>query len=396
LGSVNLERRSGSICASKGFLASGVAAGIKRSGAYDLALIFSERPAAAAGIFTTNKVVAAPVVISRGRIAGGSAQGVVVNSGNANACTGGRGYRDALEMAEQAGNELNVDPKQMLVCSTGLIGSYLPMDRVRQGIRRAAAEMGPGDQAAAAAIMTTDTKPKMAAVESPSGWRLGGIAKGAGMISPHMATMLAFITTDAEVEAGQLQEALTEAAGTTFNSISVDGDRSTNDTVLAFANGASGVIPNLADFASALHAVCRDLAEQIVADGEGATKLIRITVGGAATEEDARKAAHAVARSTLVKTAVYGQDANWGRIAAAVGSSGARADFDRLSISMAGVSLLQTGEPPAPEAITQARRAMDDSEITIECHLANGSASAEVLTCDLTPEYVRLNAEYEK
>jgi glutamate N-acetyltransferase/amino-acid N-acetyltransferase len=393
---VRLESRSGGICASRGFLASAVAAGIKRSGGYDLALIFSDRPAVAAGLFTTNKVVAAPVVISRRRVARGSARGVVVNSGNANACTGGRGYADALEMAEQAGSELRVHPEEILVCSTGLIGSYLPMERVRDGIRKAAAGMGAADLAAAEAIMTTDTRPKMAAVGSPAGWSLGGIAKGAGMIAPHMATMLAFLTTDAVVQPPQLNATLTEAAWTTFNSITVDGDRSTNDTLLAFANGASGVTPDSDDFVLAMRAVCRDLAEKIVADGEGATKFVRVKVDGAATEDDARKAAHAVAGSSLVKTALYGEDANWGRVAAAVGSSGASADFDRLSISMAGVSLLRAGEPPLPEAVDEARSAMASAEITIECDLANGSASAAVLTSDLSPEYVRLNAQYEK
>jgi glutamate N-acetyltransferase / amino-acid N-acetyltransferase len=395
VGSVTLRRRGGGVCASSGFLASGVAAGIKRSGALDLALIYSDRPTEAAGLFTTNKVVAAPVVVSRRRVAKGSARAVIVNSGGANACTGERGYRDALEMAELASSELGVDPEEVLVCSTGLIGSYLPMDRIRDGIGKAAALLDADDQASAQAIMTTDTRRKLAAVAHPAGWNLGGIAKGAGMIAPDMATMLAFITTDARVGAKQLKEVLTEAAGMTFNSITVDGDKSTNDTLLAFANGASDATVDSADFAHAMHSVCRELAEQIVADGEGASKFVRIKIGGAATEGEARKAARAVAGSTLVKTAVYGQDANWGRVAAAVGSSGASADFERLSISMAGVSLFRAGELPLQEAVAQARMAMASSEIVIECDLAIGSASAEVLTSDLTPDYVRLNAEYE-
>lgn len=387
--------RLGGVCVPQGFMASGIKAGIKRSGSLDLAVIFSERPSAAAGLFTTNRVAAAPVLVSRERVQRGSARGAVVNSGCANACTGERGYRDALAMTAITARALDVEPEEVLVCSTGLIGSYLPMDLLEEGIPKAVAAMDRDDELAASAIMTTDTRPKMAAVTTPKGWSIGGIAKGAGMIAPNLATMLAFMTTDANVGIDILGPALTEAASDTFNAITVDGDTSTNDTVLAFANGASGIAPDPEEFAVGLRSVCRDLAEQVVADGEGATKLIRVAVRGAASIEQAREAARTVAQSTLVKTAVYGQDANWGRVVAALGRSGVTADFERLSVKIAGVTVLDQALPASSESIKRAREAMEGPEVGIECDLAAGKEAAEVLTTDLTPEYVRINAEYE-
>ena len=386
---------TGGVCAPQGYLAAGVSAGLKRSGAADLALLVSTRPASVAGVFTRNNVAAAPVRVSRERVAGGTGRGVVVNSGCANACTGKRGLSDALAMTEAAGNALRVPAEDILVCSTGLIGSFLPMGRVVDGIEKAASSLGGDDEAAARAIMTTDTVPKLAAVASPAGWRVGGIAKGAGMICPNMATMLAFVTTDAEVQPAVLQACLRRAADRTFNTITIDGDTSTNDTLLVFANGASGVGMDQAEFEEALTAVCDSLSRQIVADGEGVSKFVTVRVTGAAGFQDAERAARFIAESTLVKTALFGEDANWGRVAAAVGNSGAAANFDGLTISMAGVRVLTAGAPESLDAIEAARSAMTARQIAVECDLGVGDADATVLTSDLTAEYVRLNAEYE-
>lgn len=385
-----------SVCAAKGFRAAGVAAGIKKSGGLDLALIVSDAAAWVAGTFTTNRAAAAPVRVSRSRIARGTARGVVVNSGCANACTGKRGYQDAVAMAKEAARAAGVEAEEMLVCSTGKIGVFLPMEAVRAGIAAAASSLSYDDEEAAAAIMTTDSRPKRAAIRHDRGWTVGGIAKGAGMIAPNMATMLAFITIDAVVAPTQLQEILSEVVGHTFNSITVDGDTSTNDTVLAFANGASGVTPDAGELSSAIERVCGSLAEQIVADGEGATKFVRVRVNGAAREEEARRAARAVAESLLVKTALYGGDPSWGRIVAALGYSNVEADLDRITISIAGHELIRMGEPAAAELHRQARTALEGAgQVTILCDLGAGPASAEILTTDLSPEYVRLNAEYE-
>ena len=392
---MNLVSVTGGVCAPEGFLAAGVSAGLKRSGASDVALVVSARPASVAGVFTRNNLAAAPVQVSRKRVSAGTGRAVVANSGCANACTGDKGIADALQMTETAGAALGLPADEILVCSTGLIGSFLPMERLLQGIERAASALGGDDEAAARAIMTTDTVPKMAAVAHPGGWRVGGIAKGAGMISPNMATMLGFVTTDAEVEPAALQAALGRVAGRTFNTITIDGDTSTNDTVLAFANGASGVAPGAAELEAALLSVCDSLARQIVADGEGVSKFVTVRVAGAVSEQDAVRAARFIAESTLVKTALFGQDANWGRVAAAVGNSGASARFDGLTISMAGVRVLTEGAGEGPEVIEAARSAMTEPQITIECDLGVGAHEATVLTTDLTADYVRLNAEYE-
>ncbi len=392
---MNLIGTTGGVCAPEGFLAAGVSAGLKRSGAADVALLVSARPASVAGVFTRNKVAAAPVRVSRERVAAGASRGVVINSGCANACTGQQGLSDAVAMTEAAGDALGVPAGEILVCSTGLIGSFLPMDKVSAGIGRAASMLGDHDQAAAQAIMTTDTVPKLAAVAHPGGWRVGGIAKGAGMISPNMATMLAFVTTDAEVEPALLQAALRRVADKTFNSITIDGDTSTNDTLLAFANGASGARPDAGEVEAALLAVCDSLSRQIVSDGEGVSKFVTVRVTGAATEQDAVRAARFIAESTLVKTALFGEDANWGRVAAAVGNSGVHARFDGLTISMAGVQVLTGGAGEGMDAIEAARAAMSRNEVTIECDLGVGPSEAVILTTDLTADYVRLNAEYE-
>lgn len=383
------------VAAARGFRSAGVAAGIKESKAPDLALILSDRHASVAGTFTTNRAAAAPVLLTRDRVKKGSARGVVINSGNANSCTGKRGLGDAVAMAAHAAKATGVAPEDMLVCSTGVIGVYLPMPAVLAGIEAAAKALGDDYEDASRAIMTTDTRPKHSAVAHSGGWALGGIAKGAAMIAPNMATMLAFITTDAAVHSRNLQAALSEAVASTFNSITVDGDTSTNDTVLAFANGASGVTPETDQLTSALQMVCRSLSEQMIADGEGATKSVSVRIRGAAGEEDARRAARAVAESLLVKTAMYGNDPNWGRIAAAIGYSQAAFDMERLSISIGGHDLLVEGVPADEKVSRLAAVALrQSSEVVVVCDLRSGDYKAEMLTTDLSPEYVKLNSEY--
>ncbi|MBW3591251.1 MAG: bifunctional glutamate N-acetyltransferase/amino-acid acetyltransferase ArgJ [Actinobacteria bacterium] len=392
---MSLSQIPGGVCVPQRFGAGATRAGLKASGELDLALIVSELPASAAAVFTSNQVVAAPVLVSRAALRSGTAQGVVVNAGCANACTGEVGLAHAGQMAAAAANAVGMDPDQMLVCSTGKIGSFLPMDKVLAGIGSVAASLGAHDDDVARAIMTTDTVPKLSAVAHDDGWKVGGIAKGAGMVCPDMATTLGFVTTDAEVDTQQLQVLLKTAADQSFNAITVDGDTSTNDTLLVLANGASGIRPDPEEFAQALTAVCRSLSSQVVADGEGATKLITVIVNGAAEKLQAREAARAVAQSLLVKTSLYGQDANWGRIASAVGNSGVQARFDELTIKIADVTVLEAGKPAGPEEVDRARSALSSYEITIACSLGVGGESAEILTTDLTPEYVRINAEYE-
>ncbi|MGI8426898.1 MAG: bifunctional glutamate N-acetyltransferase/amino-acid acetyltransferase ArgJ [Actinomycetota bacterium] len=392
---MSLIQADGGVCLPRGFLAAGVASGIKRSGGLDLALIVSEIQAACAGVFTTNLAAAAPVLVSRDRIKSGSARGVVVNSGCANACTGRKGHQHALDMADVAAKATKIPANQMLVCSTGLIGSYLPMDKVLLGATKAASALTADDEKAMKAIMTTDTRPKRIAYSNSAGWSIGGIAKGSGMIAPNMATMLGFVTTDAAVSPAQLRSALIRVTKATFNAISVDGDTSTNDTVLVFANGHSGVSPSIKSFTEALESVCSDLAEMIVIDGEGAEKIVRIKVAGAANRRQAEQAARTVAESLLVKTAIYGGDANWGRVAAALGRSGASFELDRLTISMGNEKVFANGQPGAPQAVTRARAAMKKADIAIVCDLGAGKAIAEMLTTDMTPKFVNLNAEYE-
>jgi glutamate N-acetyltransferase/amino-acid N-acetyltransferase len=383
-----------SVCMPGGFLAAGESAGIKRKkGALDLALIVSEAPAAAAGCFTVNRAAAAPVIVSRSRVPSEGMRGIVINSGCANALTGSRGYSDASAMAAGAAEAVGAAEGEMLVASTGMIGTYLPLDDVLGAVRRAAAGLAASDERVAQAILTTDTRRKTAAFQGER-WTVGAIAKGAGMISPQMATMIAVVTTDAQVGAEELEDVLGVAVSDTFNRISVDGDMSTNDSVLAFANGASGVRPAAGELSAAVLEVCSSLARQIVADGEGAEKVIRVAVEGAAVGDEAEAAARAVGSSLLVKTAVHGGDPNWGRVAAALGASGARFDAGKLTIRIGGVDLLQKGEPVAGAA-SAARKAMTEDLIEIVCELDSGSAGAEFWTCDLSEEYVRINTEYE-
>lgn len=389
------------VTAAAGFQAAGVACGIKDSGAPDLALVFSESPATAAGVFTTNQFKAAPVLLSQARVAAGTAQAVVINSGNANACTGEQGRRDAEEMTAIAARELGIAPELVLAASTGYIGRPLPMEALRAGIpavRQALSRTGGGE--AARAIMTTDTKLKHLALETEIGGqpvRVGGMVKGAGMINPAMATMICVITTDAAIGARELDLALRWAVDRSFNCLTIDGDMSTNDTVIALANGASGAtVRNEEDrrkFERALDFVTARLAQAMAADGEGATKTIQVRVSGTQEYEQARRIAMAIANSPLVKTAIYGNDPNWGRIVAAAGGAGVEFNPGRADLALAGIPMVGAGAP-LPFDRAQAAQALKQPEVVIHLDLHGGPQSATVWTCDLTEEYIRLNAEY--
>ncbi len=369
----------------------------------DLAIIFSERPCDAAGVFTTNKVKSATIVIDQLHLRQNRVQAVVVNSGNANACTGAQGYKDALLMAKLTADKLDLDPPQVIVSSTGVIGRFLPMDAVKKGIAEACAAIDEeGGAAAARAIMTTDTVPKEASAQVEIGGvaiRVGGMCKGSGMIHPNMATMLAYVTTDAAVEPGFLAAIVRRVADNSFNQVTVDGDSSTNDTFLLLANGAARnqpiriSTPEAQQLEAALLAVARDLARQIARDGEGATRLITVSVTGGASFEEARLAARSVASSSLVKSAVHGGDPNWGRIVCALGYSGADLAIDRLDLSIAGLTVFTRGAGQ-PVDLDAVRAAFEQPEIMIHAELGLGDASAEAWGCDLSEEYVRINADY--
>jgi glutamate N-acetyltransferase/amino-acid N-acetyltransferase len=385
----------------RGFVAGAVAAGVKHEGTarLDLAVIASTAEHChAAGVFTTNQVIAAPCLITKKHVARGHLRGIVVNSGNANACTGPQGERDAVAMANAAGELLHVDPHDVAIASTGVIGVPMPMDRIGPAIARIAPSEAGWDDASRA-IMTTDTRPKVAQRQltlSGGAVRIGGMAKGAGMIHPNMATMLAFVTTDALIDSAALRPMLRSAADDTFNAISVDGDTSTNDTLLVLANGASGVRVGTLDgpaFLDALTAVCLDLARAIVADGEGVTKVFEVHVTGAASESDARLAARTVTTSNLVKTAIHGADPNWGRILAAAGRSGAKVDAGRASIRIGGVAVFDRGAP-RPFDPAAVRTVFERPDIEIALDLGLGEGAARAWGTDLSAEYVRINADY--
>jgi len=394
-----VKRIQGGITAPTGFTAAGVACGIKGS-AKDLAIIASEEPCFAAGVFTTNRVKAAPVQITRRRVRDVViAHAVVVNSGNANCCTGEKGLRDARRMADLCGEVLGVPPEEVLVASTGPIGRFLPMEKVERGIRRAASMLRKrGGREAAEAILTTDTVTKQIAVTERIGGaevRIGAMAKGAGMIEPNMATMLAFITTDAVIDRQAFSELLANAVNKSFNRVTVDGDRSTNDMVIALANGLCenkmillGAGREL--FQEALDFVCSELAKMIVRDGEGATKFIEVTVKGARSPRDADRAARAIANSALVKTALHGGSANWGRIMAALGYSGASIKPHLVDIYLRGVKVASGGEPVDYDA-SKLSKALKRKEIEVVADLNLGKFEQTVWTCDLSEEYVAVN-----
>ena len=385
-----------SVTAARGFVASGVAAGIRPSGKADLALVCSTEPAVAGGMFSRNKVQAACLLVDKEHLAIAEPQAVVINSGVANSATGEGGRADAVATAVEAGRLLELAPEQVLVLSTGVIGVRLPMEKLVAGLGVAVPALSPdGGADAAHAIMTTDTRAKTAVVTT-GGFTVGGMAKGAGMIHPDLATMLAVITTDYPLEPGEPIELLRPAVDETFNAISIDGECSTNDTVLLLANGASGVERTRATdtaFAQALLEVCRDLSRQIVADGEGVTVIAQIDVSGAVDDAQARAIARRIATSPLVKTALFGHDANWGRVLMAAGSApynGGYAEIDaaRVSLSYNGSVVLRDGAPEAVEPD------VSGPSCTIELDLGIGRGSASYLTSDLSYDYVRINAEY--
>lgn len=393
----------GGVTAPAGFRASGLHCGIKASGKPDLALVVSDAPAQAAGVFTLNLAKAAPLLVCEEHLAaaGGRVRAIITNSGCANACTGPQGLADAREMAALTAAAVGCQAQQVLVASTGVIGVNLKMDRLRTGIPQAVAALSDeGGAAAARAIMTTDPFPKeyAVAVRTDIGsFRVGGMAKGSGMIEPRMATMLGYLTTDATVDPVLLSRALSDACRFTFNAITVDGEPSTNDCVLALANGASGVeiTENLyADLFEAFRLVAHQLALGVVRGGEGATKLIAITTTGAATDADAWMAARAIANSPLVKTAVHGGDPNWGRLIAAAGRSGAAFILDGARVQIGSLVLFDHGRP-FDEQAPQAADYLTGKDLAIEVNLGTGgSHTATVWTCDLSAEYVKINAEY--
>jgi glutamate N-acetyltransferase/amino-acid N-acetyltransferase len=391
----------GGVTAPCGFQAAGVRCGLKTKGP-DLALVYTGAPAAAAGVFTTNRFQAAPVLLSRDRVGRERLHAIVANSGNANACTGRRGYRDALTMAGLTAAALGAPSRSVLVCSTGVIGRPLPMAKVAAGISKAVAALRPdGGPDAAAAIMTTDTRPKAAAVEFDLAGRpvrVGGIAKGSGMIAPNMATMLALLTTDANLAPGLLRSCLEAAVERSFHRVTVDGDTSTNDCVLLLANAQSEVGRitrryGLSRFESALAWVCARLAKEIVRDGEGATRFIEILVAGADSDRDAQQIARTIANSPLVKTAIAGGDPNWGRVLAAAGRSGVRFRPELVELRLGKVRVVRQGAACAYR-MDAARRAVRGPEVAITLDLNAGKHEAVIWTCDLTTEYVRINSEY--
>ncbi len=380
-----------SVTAPAGFTAAGVAAGIKQSGGRDLALVVNEGPRhAAAGVFTANRVKAAPVLWSEQVLRGGLVSCVVLNSGGANACTGPEGFQDTHATAEQAAGVLGHNAGEVAVASTGLIGLRLPMEKVLPGIARAADELSRhGGEKAALAIKTTDTVHKTAVTER-AGWSVGGMAKGAGMLAPSLATMLVVLTTDADVESAELDKALRAATRTTFDRVDSDGCLSTNDTVLLLASGASGVVPEHAELAEAVREVCDDLARQLISDAEGASKDIRVEVVGAVSEDDAVEVGRSIARNNLLKCAVHGEDPNWGRVLAAIGTTSAVFEPDRLNVAVNGVWVCRDG------AVGEDRDLVDMRyrEVRITADLAAGEEAAVIWTNDLTADYVHENSAY--
>ena len=387
----------GTITSPEGFSAGATRAGINERAADkpDLAVLFSEAPCTAAAMFTTNRLKTASVMLSGRRVQEREKiRAVVVNSGCANTYVGEQGMADAVEMSQLAGESIGVESEDVFVASTGVTGVPLPMETIRAGIGRITLARDGGHELARA-IMTTDTRPKEAAVRVKDGdveFTIGGVAKGSGMIHPDLATLLCFIATDANVEKGFLQEALKKAVDASFNMISVDGDTSPNDTVLVMANGMRGSVPPAA-FEAALERLCVSLARGIVADGEGATRLIEVTIAGAAGTLEARAAARTVVGSSLVKAAVYGADPNWGRVMAAVGRSGVEVEEARFDMAIGGIAMVKGGKAlPFSEAAV--RKLLQDKEVTVGVNLNLGSGSATAWGCDLSPEYVTINSEY--
>jgi glutamate N-acetyltransferase/amino-acid N-acetyltransferase len=386
-----------------GFQAAGLAAGIKKHGGLDLALIVADNPAQAAGVFTKNRVKAAPVLLSRRRLRSGQAQAILINSGNANACNGPRGKEDARSLTRQTARLLGIPETSVLAASTGVIGQPLPADRMKAALPELASRLRPeGLTEAAEAILTTDTKAKTAVIQEKL-WgqtiTLAGMAKGAGMIHPDMATLLAFVVTDAAIDAAVLKNLLFTAVDQSFNRITIDGDTSTNDTVLLLASGRAGHPPvtevtAAAPFGRLLTRLLADLAQQLVADGEGATRVYRVVIRGAGSLREARQAAATVATSPLVKTAMAGADVNWGRIMAALGRSGARFDPERVSIAFGPQVIVENGLGKGEAAEAEARKLILAGPITVTIDLGAGTFQDFYDTCDFTEDYIRINASY--
>ncbi|SPF03161.1 bifunctional glutamate N-acetyltransferase/amino-acid acetyltransferase ArgJ [Streptomyces sp. MA5143a] len=380
-----------SVTAAKGFTAAGVAAGIKQNGNPDLALVVNNGPrSAAAGVFTSNRVQAAPVQWSREALADGHVSAVVLNSGGANACTGAEGYQDTITTAQRAAELLGRGVEEIAVASTGLIGVRLPMDRLLTGLETAAGQLSEhSGEKAAIAIKTTDTVHKTAVYQG-DGWTVGGMAKGAGMLAPGLATMLAVITTDADLPSAVLGKALRDATRTTFDRVDSDGCMSTNDTVLLLASGAAEVAPAEEEFAEAVRAVCADLARQLIGDAEGASKDIRIEVTGADSETDAVEVGRTIARNNLLKCALHGEDPNWGRVLSAIGTTSAVFDPDRLNVAINDVWVCKGGSVGEDRSLVD----MSGREVRITADLAAGTESAVIWANDLTAQYVHENSEY--
>ena len=400
-----LEHVEGGALAALGFRGAAMHCGVKATPVPDLVLLVSDVPASAAATITRNRFRAAPTYVTQQHVADGRAQAIVANSGNANCATGSQGLRNARRMAELTASALGLQTRDVLVCSTGVIGFQLPMDRIEPGIGELAGRLGREEpEALARGIMTTDSFPKLAAVAfdvDGTTVRVGGIAKGAGMICPNMATMLAFLTTDLAVDSAVLRDALRWAVDRSFNCIAVDGCMSTNDTVIALANGAAeatpvttAASPQARAFRTALLAVCQELARMIASDGEGASKLIEVVVEGARSFAQARRAARAIATYDLLKIALHGGQFNWGRLAAALGSSLVAMDPSQTTMEMAGICVWRAGEPCAFDA-QQAAAAVAGDVVTIRVDLGQGTASARAWTCDMSEKFVRENAGYE-
>jgi glutamate N-acetyltransferase/amino-acid N-acetyltransferase len=380
------------VTAAKGFTAAGIAAGIKANGNPDLALVVNTGPRrAAAGVFTSNRVKAAPVLWSEQVVRGGAVTAVVLNSGGANACTGPRGFQDTHATAERVAEVLGHSAGEIAVASTGLIGVTLPMDKLLPGVGQAAAALSEhGGEKAAIAIKTTDSVHKTAVAEGPSGFTVGGMAKGAGMLAPGLATMLVVLTTDADVDQGTLDKALREATGQTFDRIDSDGCMSTNDTVLLLASGAAEVTPGYQEFATAVRIVCGDLARQLIGDAEGASKDIRIEVVNAASQDDAVEVGRSIARNNLLKCAIHGEDPNWGRVLSAIGTTSAAFEPDQLNVAINGVWVCRSGSVGEDRDLVDMRF----REVVITADLAAGPESAVIWTNDLTADYVHENSAY--
>jgi glutamate N-acetyltransferase/amino-acid N-acetyltransferase len=399
---IGIKSLTPGVTAALGFAAAGVGCGVRDVGRRDLGLLISELPCETAGVFTRNAVWGAPLVVTRGAVETGGVRAVVVNSGNANAATGERGIEDARAMQDLVAGTLGIEAGEVAVASTGVIGVHLPMGRISSGIRAASGELDAGGESFAESILTTDTRAKEAVAWVEIGDRtitVGGTAKGSGMIHPNMGTMLAFLTTDAAVEKSCLQQTLSRVTDRTFNRVTVDGDTSPSDMALLMANGAAGNeqltldSPDYPAFAEAIENVARTLAREIARDGEGATRLVEVAVDGAASEESAVALAKSVVGSSLVKTAVFGEDANWGRVLTAMGYSGEVFDPEGVELWFDPVKVFSNGEP-VPHEEAEANATLAAREVKITARLSEGNASATAWGCDLSYEYVRINGSY--